>query len=128
MAHGIVAASALQSFGLAVDGIAVDFRRNVFVTAAAGILRHLVVELGDLDGVGIASAGEVERVPESIVRFYGILADDVMGRMAVVARSCGVMARLQPSFILCLHHMTVGARLGIIGQVGIPFGVEESVD
>ena len=127
MAHGIMATRALQSFGLAVDDIAFDFRCNVFVTAAAGVLGHFVVELGDLNRVGIVAAGEIKRVPESVVSLHCIFADNVMGCMAVVARRCRVMARLQPSFILCLHHMTVGARLGIIGQIGIPFGVDEGI-
>ena len=87
-----MAPSALQSIGFAVDDVAVDFRRNVFVTATAGVLRHFVIELGDLDGVGIASAGEVERVPESVVSLHCIFADYVMGCMAVVARRCRVMA------------------------------------
>ena len=87
-----MAPGALQSFSFAMDDVAVDFRRNVFVTATAGVLRHLVIELGDLDGVRIASAGEVERVPESVVSFDCIFADYVVGCMAVVARRCGVMA------------------------------------
>lgn len=36
------------------------------------------------------------------------------------------MARLQPRLIW-VHHMAVGAGLGIVGQVGIAFGVEEGV-
>ena len=41
MADGVVTTGALQTFGFAVDHVAVDFCRDVLVTAAASILRDL---------------------------------------------------------------------------------------
>src|SRR5262249_39931232 len=58
MAHRVMATRALQSGRLAVNYIAVDRRCDRFVTAAAGIFCDPVIELGDLDGVGISAAGE----------------------------------------------------------------------
>ncbi len=56
VADRTVATRALQALGLAVNHVAVDGGRDVLVAAAAGALRHLVIELRDLDGVGIPPA------------------------------------------------------------------------
>ena len=117
MPYGIVAAGALQAFSFAVHDIAVDFRRDVFVTAAAGVFRDLVIEPGDLDGVRVIAAGEVKRVPESVVSFHCILADEVVRGMAIVTGRYRVVARLLPGVILRLHDVAIGARRGVIRHI-----------
>ena len=92
MPDGIVAARALQAFSLAVHDVAVDGRGDVLVATAAGVLRYLMVELGDLNGVGIVAAREVERMPESIVGLHRIFADQIVRGVAIVAGRDRVMA------------------------------------
>jgi hypothetical protein len=48
-----MAARTLQALGLSMNDVSVDGGRNVFVATPARILRDLVIELGNLDGVGI---------------------------------------------------------------------------
>ena len=55
MAYRIVAARALQTCRLAVNHVAVDRGSDRFMTAPAGVLGNLVVELCDLDCVRITS-------------------------------------------------------------------------
>ena len=127
MADRIVAARALQPFGLAVYDIAVDGRSDVLVTAAAGVLGHVVVELGDFNSVGIVAAGEVERVPESVISLDRVFSDEVVRRVAVIAGSDRVVARFLPGIVLRLHDMAVSTRGRIVRQVGISLGVDEGI-
>ena len=92
MAHRVMAAGALQSGRLAVNYIAVDCRGDRFVAAAARIFRDLVIELRNLDGVGVASASEVKGMPESVVRFDHVFSNEVVWRMAVVTGGDRMMA------------------------------------
>ena len=127
MAHRVMAARALQAGRLAVNYIAVDRRCDRFVTAAAGIFCDLVIELGDLDGVGISAAGEIEGMPESVVRLHRVFPDDVVRGVTVVAGGNRMMAALHPGVILRLHHVTVGACRWIVGEIRISFGINERV-
>ena len=127
VSDGIVTTCALQARGFAVDYISIDRRRDRFMTAAAGVLGDLVIELRDFDGVGIVTAGEVERVPESVIGLYGVLPDDVVGSMAVVAGGDGMMTGFHPGVILRLHYVAVGAGRGTICEVGISFGVNKGI-
>jgi len=74
-----MATRALQSGRLAVNYIAVDRRCDRFMAAAACILCDLVIELGDLDGVGISAACEIEGMPESVVRLDRVLPTMLCG-------------------------------------------------
>ena len=127
MSDRVVAARALQSLRFSVDHIAVDCGSNVFVAAAASILGYAVIKARDLDGVGIPSRGEVKRVPESVVRFDGVLADEVVGRVAVVAGGGGVVTRLQPGVVLRAHDVTIDTGFGVVGEIGITLGVDKRV-
>ena len=88
MTNRVVTAGTLQSCGFATDNIAIDRRSDRLVASAAGVFRHLMIELGYLNGVGIVAAGEVKGMPESVVGFHGVLADEIMWCVAVVA-GCG---------------------------------------
>src|SRR5579862_3005484 len=92
---------------------------DVFVAAAAGVFGDPVIELGDLDGVGIPASREVERMPETVVGLHRICAEDVVGRVAIVTGGGGVVARFQPGIVLGTHHMAIGAGGGIVGEVRI---------
>ena len=125
MSDGKVAAGALESGGLAVNYVAVDGGGYVFVAVAAGVLGDLVIELRDLDGVGIPAGGEVEGMPESVVGLDGVFSENVVRGVAVVAGCGPMMARLQPGIVLRLHHVAVGAGGWIVGEVGVSLGVDE---
>src|SRR5579871_186195 len=127
MAHRVMTARALESGRLAVNYIAVDCRGDRFVTSAACILCDLMIKLCDLDRVGIASAGEVKGMPESVVRFDRVFSDEVMRGVAVVTGCGRVMARLHPGVVQRLHYVTVGAGCGIVGEIGIALRIDECI-
>src|ERR1035438_8377082 len=98
MAHRVMATGTLQPFSFAVYNVAVDFRRDVLVTAAASVLRDPVIELGDLNRVGVVAAGEVKGMPESVVCLHGVFANEVVRGVAIVTGGYRVVARLHPRF------------------------------
>src|SRR6476620_1854942 len=67
---------------------------------ATGVLGDFVVELCDLDGVGIPAGREVEGMPESVVGLDGVFSENVVRGVAVVTGRGRVMARLQPGIVL----------------------------
>jgi hypothetical protein len=94
---------------------------------AACAFHDLMIKFGDLDGVWIFAAGEVEGVPEPVVSFDRVFSNDVMRSVAVVA-GCGVvMARLDPSIVLLAHDVTIDAGGGIIRKVRVALGIDERV-
>lgn len=125
MSDGEVAAGALESGGLAVNDVAVDGGGDAFVTMATGVLGDFVVELCDLDGVGIPAGREVEGMPESVVGLDGVFSENVVRGVAVVTGRGRVMARLQPGIVLRAHDVAVGAGGRIVGEVGVSLGVDE---
>src|SRR5581483_8582653 len=127
MTDRIVAAGTLQAGGFPVDHVAIDGRSDRFMTAAARVFSDLVVELRNFNGVRIMAAGEVEGVPEPVVRLHGIFSDRVMRGMAIVTGCDRMMAGLQPGIVLRLHNMTIRAGGRVIGEIGISLGVDESV-
>ena len=127
MSHRIVTAGTLQPGCLAVNDVAINRRGDRFMTAAAGIFCDLMIELRDLDGVRIASAGEVKGMPESVVRFDRVFSNDVVWRVTVVAGCDRVMARLHPCVVLRLHDVAIGAGGGIVGEIRISLGINECV-
>lgn len=89
-----MAARALQPVRFSVDDIAINCGRDAFVATAAGILDYLVIELRDLDGVGIPAGREVKRVPESVVGLNRVFSENVVRGMTIVAGGRDAMARL----------------------------------
>jgi len=125
MADGVVASGALKTGSFSVHNVAVDRRRDGLVTSPARVLGHLMIELGDLDCVGIPAGGEVERVPESVVGLDGVLSENVVRRVAVVAGGSRVMARLEPCIVLRAHDVAVRAGGWVVGEVGVSLGIDE---
>lgn len=91
----------------------------------AGLLRHAAVASLDSDRVGKFSSGEGKRMPEAVIRFGHVLADEIMRRMTIVAGGDGAMARFDPSIEMILHDMVVRAGGGVVRQVGGSFGVNK---
>ena len=97
------------------------------MASPAGILDDPVVKFRDLNGVRVISAGEVERVPESVVGFDRVLSDDVVRRVAVIAGGHRMVARFHPGIVLRPHHVAVRTSGGVVGQVRVPLGVDEGL-
>ena len=87
-----MAAGALEAGRFAMNYVAVDCRGDRFMAAAACIFCDLVIELCNLDGVGIATAGEVKGMPESVVGFDRVFSNDVVRCVAVVTGGDRVVA------------------------------------
>jgi len=127
MSNRTVAARALQPFSLAVHNVAVDGRSNVLVAAAAGILRHFVVEAGDLDGIGVVAAGEIEGMPETVVDFDGVFANQIVRRVTIVAGSGSTMTGFDPGIVLRLHDVAVRTSGRVVREIRISLGINERV-
>ena len=100
---------------------------DIRMTMAARAFGNFLIARRDPDGVLVGAGGEIERMPEAIQSFGLILADKIVWGMTIVARRHAAMAALDPAVVLFLHEVAIDASLGIIGQVGSPFRVKESV-
>lgn len=127
VSDGIVAARALEAFRFAVHSVSINRRRDRFIAPAAGVLHHLVIELRDLDRVGISAASEIKGMPESVVRLHRIFPHNVVRSVAIVACRHRVVARFHSGVVLRLHHVTVCAGSGIVRQVGISLGINKGI-
>ena len=105
----------------------IDHGHGLGMAVAACVLGDLEVQLPDLDGLMKALGRERQRVVETVEALDGVLPDEVVGSVAVVADSHGMVARLAPCVVVALHDVAVGARLGPVGKVGSTFGVNEGV-
>jgi hypothetical protein len=85
VAHRAMAAGAVHSLGLAVNDVPVNRSCDVLVATSARVFRHFLVEIGNPDGVGVAASSEMEGMPETVVQLHGILSDQVMRGVTVVA-------------------------------------------
>src|SRR5262249_2336614 len=94
---------------------------------AAGAFHDFAVEAGDLNCVRVFTGSEVKRVEETVARFDRIFAQEIMRCMAVIARRRPAMTGLDPARVLLVHGVTVGARGGIVQEIGIAFGVNKCV-
>lgn len=104
-----------------------DARHDVRVTFAAGVFGNPAVAFCDLDVIGIVAGGEIERMPETVLRLGRILADEIRRRMTVIACRHAAMAGIDPAIVLLLHDVAIHARLGIVREVGRALGIDESV-
>src|SRR5215472_15084077 len=101
---------------------------NFRVTGTAAIFSHPPIAGLDLNHLREAACGERERVEKPIRRLGGVLANQVMGRMAVVAGSRGTMAGFEPGAVLILHHMAIGTGSRVVREVGIALRVNKRVE
>jgi hypothetical protein len=100
---------------------------NVLMTLPAGLFCYLPTARRDVNVVFIPARREVVRMPETISRLGGILADESGRRVAIIANSHRTMARLQPTAKLVLHDMTIHARFSVVSHVRITTRVDERV-
>ena len=103
----------------------VDRLRDLLVTAPAGVFRHFVIARRDPDRIGEGAGREVEGVPEAVARLGLVFPEQVVRRVTVVAHRHCMVRGLDPRVEVLAHHVAVGARLGVVGQVGRTAGVYE---
>ena len=102
-----------------------DVLDNLLVAIEAGLLGDLEIALLDANGVLKLSGGEGERVPEPVVGFDPVLAEEVVGGVAIVADGDGAVTGFKPGVVVILHDVAVGAGFWIVGKIRSPLGVNE---
>ena len=127
MTYGRVTAGAQNSVRPAMDGIGVNGLSDRLVAAPAGGFRDFQIECGNANVVRVRAGREVKRMKEAVAGFDGVFSEEIMGRVAIVTRSGGMMARFDPGVVLRAHRMAIGAGVGVIQEVGITLGVDEGV-
>ncbi len=126
VSYGVVAAQAANPIGIAVVAD-INGLNNTVVASPASVFRHIAAGAADLDVVGKISSCEIKRMKEAVAGFYSVFTGKVMGSMAIITGGSMLVASLDPAIVLRIHHMAVRTSLGIIGEIGIPLGVNEGV-
>lgn len=123
---------------MADPGVAFD-TRNVLARVAGGIdtarqirvafqtcsIGHPVVAGRDLDSVRESLCRERPGMEEPIQCFCRVLGKESGWSVAIVADRPLAVARPQPPVILLVHHMTVGASAGVVGEIGTTLRIAE---
>lgn len=88
------------------------------MTMQAGRLSHAAVPRADPQGVGMPTGGEVQGVNEPVFSLQRVFPNEaVVRRVAIIADGHRAMTGLLPGGEVLAHHVAVGARRGIIGEV-----------
>src|SRR5262249_34509360 len=82
---------------------------DVFVTTPARGLGDAPVPVFDLDRVRKEPGCEGKRMEEAVQCLCGVLPEEVVRRVAVVADRGGTVARLQPAVMKLAHDVAIGA-------------------
>ena len=104
-----------------------DVMGDGLMAAFAGAFGHATVVALDLDVVGIIAGGEVKRVEETVGGFHGVLAEEVVRRVAIVTGGDGAVTRFHPAVVIIAHDVAVRARAGIVREIGVSLRVDEGV-
>ena len=88
----VMTASAADAAGVTVRDVAVHGVGNALVATAAGGLGHTEVKIRDPDRVRVAARGEIKGMKKAIRCLYRIFPNEVVGRVAVITGSGGMMA------------------------------------
>lgn len=82
MAYAAMAAETVGLICLSVfahlGGRCFDGGHHVGMTMATRRLRHLAIALGDLNRIGKFAAREIKGMPETVLRFRRIFADEIV--------------------------------------------------
>ena len=100
---------------------------NSRMTTPACGLRDLVIAFANRDVVGESPGREGQRMKESVLGFGQIFTNKIVRCMTIIADRYCAMPGFFPGVVILLHHMTVGAGLRIVGEVGVAFGVDEGI-
>src|SRR5687767_10084742 len=107
MPYVVMTARAGQPASRAVGVRGIDREGQLTVTFAARLLGNIMVARGDPQRIRVASGREVERMPESVLRFGPVLRDEPRWSVAVVADGNRSMARARPRVKVILHDVAV---------------------
>ena len=104
-----------------------DRGRQLGVARLTSALGYAIVVTFNANVVGKAAGGKCEGMEEAVGGLDRVLAGRIVRRVTVVASGDGVVAALDPGGVIVLHHVTVGAGLRIVGQVGVPSGIDKCI-
>lgn len=104
-----------------------DGFHNFSVATATGVFGDLAIPLIDPDVFREIARGEPKRVPEAVQSLGGILADQIVRRVTVIARGHAAMTAVDPTVILLLHDVAVDASFRIIRHVRTTLRINECV-
>lgn len=105
----------------------VDVLHNVFVATPASRFRNFQVKLCDLNVVRILPGREIKRMKKPIACLDRILANQIVGRVTIVAGRSGAVTRLHPRFMLGTHGMAIGAGRGVVEHIRVPLCINKAV-
>jgi hypothetical protein len=100
---------------------------NLGVTLQTCGLGHTKVAICDDDFIREAPRRERQRVKEPVYCLRRVLRDETRWSVAVVADSDLAVARFHPAAQVLPHHMTVGACLRVVAEVGSAPRISERI-
>src|SRR5687768_13629383 len=127
MPYVIVTTGTLDAADAALGVRRIDGGGHLAVTFAARTLGDVVIPARDAQRIRIPSRCEIEGVPEAVLRLGEVFRDEPGRRVTVVANGDGSVARARPRVEMILHHMAVGARARIVGEIRVALCVDERV-
>lgn len=119
--HALMAVETAIVFFSAVN----DARYGHGMAAHAVVLDNLPSGVLDPDDLRIPEGKHV-RMPHAMLGLGGILADQSVRYMAIVAGREAVRRNF-PRLVIIVHHVAVDARFGIIQHIRVALGIDERV-
>ena len=111
--------------GVAGAPMCIDCGSYLFVAVAARKFRDPTIAFRHPDRFMKSVGCEIVGMPEPVRGFRHVLADKTRRSMTIVADGDRVMTRLDPTVVLVVHDMAVGARFRVVTQVGITLGIDK---
>ena len=125
MPHRVMTAYASQ--GILRPCPDIDTAHHLRVAAAAGVFRDGFIHFRRLKRLVKVAGREGQRVIEAVDTLNRVFPEKIVRRVAVVTNRDGVMTGLQPSVIVVLHDVAVGASRRVVGEIRGPPGIDERI-
>ncbi len=101
-------------------------QRGHFAMAAQTVLlRDGLVKIGNANRFVEIAGGEGIAVSKSVQTFDGPVSNEILWSVTIVARGNALVAAVVPAVVDLAHHVTIRARGGVVGEVGITLRVHE---
>src|SRR5262249_20972047 len=94
-----------------------DMADQILMTEFAVGFQDATIFLTNLDGFVKFLVSEGLRMMKAVFGLCPILADEVMGRVTIIASRHGVVAGMVPTIVLIAHDMAVYARARIVAKI-----------